>query len=192
VHTEPRVIVRRCRQRDVAVLERHVPTGPNRYHEARYRRQCEGISTFLIAYRDDVPVGSGEVLWQGAKEPDVDDRFPDCPEINGLAVGPRWQSQGIGTTIIRTAERWARRRGHHRIGMGVDDHNMRARALYLRLGYRDTGYVYLDRYQHIDDEGVTREVADPCRFLIKELSAVARFVPPGRASREDHHLRLLH
>ena len=154
------------------LLEYHVPTGRNGYHEARYRRQSEGLSTFLIAYVGDVPVGSGEVLWQGAKEPDVRDRFPDCPEINGLPVVPERQSQGIGTTIIHTAEQLAVRRDRHRIGMGVDDHNVRAATLYLRLGYRDTGFRYLDCYHYIDDYGVRHEVADPCRFLIKVISAV--------------------
>lgn len=168
----PQVIVRQCRQPDIAVLEQHVPTGPNHYHVARYRRQSEGISTFLIAYLGDVPVGSGEVLWQGAKESDVRDRFPDCPEINGLAVVPERQGQGIGTTIIRVAEQLAARRGHHRIGLGVDDHNVRAAALYLRLGYGDTGCRYLDHYHYIDDHGSRHEVADPCRFLIKAISGV--------------------
>ncbi len=153
------------------MLEHHVPTGPNRYHEARYLRQTDGLSTFLVAYVSDVPAGSGEVLWQGAKERDVRDRFPGCPEINGLTVVAERQSQGIGTLIIRTAEQLAAQRGHRRIGMGVDHHNVRAAALYLRLGYRDTGCHYLDRYHYTDDRGVRHEVTDPCRFLVKEIPA---------------------
>jgi GNAT superfamily N-acetyltransferase len=104
----PPLQVRACREQDVAVLERHLPTGPHRYHEARYRRQCAGLSTFLIAHLGPTPVGSGEILWPGAKEPDVRDRFPDCPEINGLAVVAPRQSQGIGTTIIHLAEQLAK------------------------------------------------------------------------------------
>ncbi|WP_345630643.1 GNAT family N-acetyltransferase [Rugosimonospora acidiphila] len=173
---QPRqLIVRQCREQDVAVLEHHVPTGRNRYHEARFHRQGEGFSTFLIAYLDDAPVGSGEVLWQGAKEPDVRDRFPDCPEINGLAVVAARQSQGIGTAIIAAAEQRALQRGQHRIGLGVDEHNERAAALYRRLGYRDTGCHYLDHYRYVDNHGAPHEVADPCRFLIKAIAAHASF-----------------
>jgi GNAT superfamily N-acetyltransferase len=167
------MLVRQCRAQDVGLLEYRIPTGRNRYHEARYCRQREGLSTFLIAYLDDIPVGSGEVLWQGAKEPEVRDRFPDCPEINGLAVVPERQALGIGTAIIRTAEQFAARRGRHRIGMGVDDRNVRAATLYLRLGYRDMACRYLDRYHYVDEHGVSHDVADPCRFLIKALSAVS-------------------
>jgi ribosomal protein S18 acetylase RimI-like enzyme len=88
-----------------------------------------------------------------------------------LVVVPERRSQGIGTTIIRAAEQLAVRRGRHRIGIGVDEDNVRAAALYRRLGYRDTGYRYLDRYHHIDDRGTRHEIADPCRFLIKMISA---------------------
>jgi GNAT superfamily N-acetyltransferase len=165
------VIVRACRQQDVAELERHAPTGPNRYHEARYRRQSAGCGTFLIAFLDEVLVGSAEVMWCGPKEPAVRDRFPDCPEINGLAVVHQHRSQGIGTTIVHAAEELAAQRGHHRIGLGVDDQNPRAAALYRRLGYQDAGCRYLDRYDHIDQHGIRHEIADPCIFLIKAISA---------------------
>jgi RimJ/RimL family protein N-acetyltransferase len=40
---------------------------------------------------------------------------------------------------VHAAETLARRRGYQQIGLGVDDHNHRAAALYLRLGYRETG-----------------------------------------------------
>ena len=42
-------------------------------------------------------------------------------------------------------------RGYHHIGLGVDDQNLRAAALYLRLGYQETGCRYLDRYHYIGD-----------------------------------------
>ncbi|WBB90660.1 GNAT family N-acetyltransferase [Verrucosispora sp. WMMC514] len=86
------------------------------------------------------------------------------------AAGHR--SQGVGTTIIRAAEELALRRGHHRIGMGVGEDNSRAGALYLRLGYQDTGCRYLDRYHYIDERGSRHEVADRCLFLVKELRDV--------------------
>jgi GNAT superfamily N-acetyltransferase len=165
------MIVRECREQDVAVLERHMPSpGQNRYHQARFERQRDGLSTFLIAYIDDLPVGSGEVRWQGCAAPEVRDRFPHCPEVNGLTVWPpERRSRGVGTTIIRAAETRAIQRGYQQIGLGVEDDNFRAAALYLRLGYGETGCRYLDRYHHVDDHGVRHEVADRCRFLVKAI-----------------------
>ncbi|MEV0718155.1 GNAT family N-acetyltransferase [Asanoa sp. NPDC050611] len=172
----PRTVVRPCRAEDLDALERGLPTGLNRYHEARFRRQGEGLSTFLVAYDGDGPVGSGEILWSGAKEPEVRERFPACPEINGLGVVAARQGRGVGTAIIRAAEELAASRGMRWIGMGVADDNGRAAALYLRLGYVDPDCRYLDRYQWVDEHGARHDIADPCRFLVKE--------PPTRAIRD--------
>lgn len=162
------MIVRQCEQGDLLALEHHIPSpGQNRFHEARFERHQQGISTFLIAFDGDIPVGSGDILWHGCQAPEVQER---CPELSGLTVWPpERQSHGIGTTLIRTAEALAAQRGHHRIGLGVDDQNRRAAALYLRLGYQDTGCHYIDRYSYLDESGVRREAADPCRFLVKAI-----------------------
>ncbi|MDG4825620.1 GNAT family N-acetyltransferase [Asanoa sp. WMMD1127] len=162
-------MIRQSRPADVERLEQTMPTGPSRFHEARYGRQADGLSTFLVAEIDGVLVGCGEVLWAGAKEPAVRERIPDCPEINGLAVAPGRQSQGIGTALVRAAEALAAERGHHRVGLGVDDHNPRAAALYARLGYTDPNCRYVDHYSYVDEAGTRHEVADPCRFLVKDL-----------------------
>ncbi|WP_424534909.1 GNAT family N-acetyltransferase [Sphaerisporangium viridialbum] len=162
--------IRECRDQDLGPLEHHIPSpGRNRFHEARFRRQEQGRSTFLVAWTDDIPVGSGEILWHGCAAPEVAQRYPDCPELNGLTVSPERQSQGIGTALVHAAEARARQRGHQRIGLGVDDENHRAAALYLRLGYEETGCRYLDRYQYLDDQGARHEAADPARFLVKRL-----------------------
>lgn len=165
--------VRECRESDLAALELYLPSGGNsRYHDARFDRQRAGASTFLVAYLGTVPVGTGEIRWQGCAEPVVQERYPDCPEINGLGVYPPQQrSRGVGTAIIHTAERLAARRGYREIGLGVDERNTRAAALYRRLGYYETGCHYFDRYHYMDDNDVRHDVADPCRFLIKPITA---------------------
>ncbi|MFI7136174.1 GNAT family N-acetyltransferase [Nonomuraea sp. NPDC050153] len=164
------MIIRQCRDDDLSLLEQHIPSGRSRVHEARFHRQQQGLSTFLTAWIDDAPVGHGEVRWGGCAAVEVRERYPGCPELNGLAVWPpERRSHGIGTAIIQAAEAIVAQRGNCHIGLGVDDQNLRAAALYLRLGYQETGCRYLDRYHYIDDHGIRHEVSDPCRFLIKQL-----------------------
>ncbi len=165
------MIIRECREDDLALLEHHNPSpGQTRRHEARFHRQQQGLSTLLTAWIDDIPVGSGEIRWRGCAAAEVQARYPNCPELNGLAVWPtERQSHGTGTAIIRAAEDLTAQHGHHQIGLGVDDQNLRAAALYLRLGYQETGCRYLDRYHYLDDHGTRHDIADPCRFLIKPL-----------------------
>jgi GNAT superfamily N-acetyltransferase len=163
--------IRQCREGDLARLEVHMPSpGRTRRHATRFERQRQGLSTYLVAWADDVPIGVGEVVWTGCAAPEVRRRYPDCPELNGLEVWPpRWRSRGVGTAIVRTAESLARERGHDRIGLGVDDDNPRAAVLYDRLGYEETGCRYLDRYHYVDEQGRRHDVADPARFLVKDL-----------------------
>ncbi|MFI9384618.1 GNAT family N-acetyltransferase [Kutzneria sp. NPDC052558] len=165
------VTIRPCQEQDLVLLRAYIPTpGQPDRHDKRFERQQSGRSTFLIAWAGDLPVGAGEILWNGCDAPEINQHYLDCPELNGLDVWPaELRSQGIGTAIISAAEDLARQRACHRIGLGVDDHNPRAAALYLRLGYQETGRRYLDRYHYFDDDGIRHEVADPARFLVKQL-----------------------
>lgn len=52
-----------------------------------------------------------------------------------LATMEQLQSLGLGTRLIEEAERRIRARGIPFAALGVEDHNVRARALYERLGY---------------------------------------------------------
>ncbi|GAA3295462.1 hypothetical protein GCM10020218_076540 [Dactylosporangium vinaceum] len=165
----PEMLIRPAREADLAALERRLPTGRNRYHDARYARQIAGHGTYLLAFVGGEPIGHASLLWDGGHAEPVRARFPGCPEINALAVAAAWQSQGIGTALIRAAETLATQRGCRQIGLGVDDGNPRAAALYLRLGYRETDLHYMDFYHYTDETG-RHEVADPCRFLIKQLA----------------------
>lgn len=160
-----------CRAEDVEVLERHMPSpGANRLHARRFAGQQRGAGPLLVAWMGERPVGSCQVLWDGCAAQEVRRRHPGCPELSGLGVWPpSLRSRGIGTALVHAAEAAARERGHHRLGLGVGEDNHAAAALYLRLGYRETGCHYLDRYEYLDADGVAHQAADPTRFLVKPL-----------------------
>ena len=61
--------------------------------------------------------------------------LPDEAYIDGVAVDPAYRGQRIGTDLIRSAERWARRRGLSLLSLEVVDSNPRARRLYHRIGF---------------------------------------------------------
>ena len=147
-----------------------MPSGPSRFHHRRLARQQRGTSNYLIAWLDEQPVGHAEVRWEGCAAAAVQERFPRCPEINALEVFPeRMCSRGIGTALIAAAERRVTARSFGQIGLGVADDNPRAAALYLRLGFCETGCRYLDSYEVVDDTGARHVLSDPCRFLVKDL-----------------------
>lgn len=157
-----------CREEDVALLDAHMPSlGAASHHAPRFARHREGVSTFLVAWRDGVPVGSCEVLWNGCEAPEVRAVHPGCAEINGLGLWPETlRSQSVGTSLIEAAEQLVREQGRDCVGLGVEKNNPRTEDLYKSLGYR-ASTPYLDCWSYEDSEGHLHRVADACIFMVK-------------------------
>lgn len=81
-----------------------------------------------------------------------------------LSVHDRWQSLGLGTTLIRALEDRIRRRGLNIATLGVEHDNPRAAALYGRLGYHETGMA-LDGW----DIGGGRRYVTVCTVMSRDL-----------------------
>lgn len=161
-----------CREEDIVLLDKHMPSlGAAPRHTPRFARHCEGVSTFLIAWRESVPVGSCEVLWDGCEAPEVRAVHRDCPEIKGLGLWPETlRAQHVGSALIRAAETHVRQRDLECVGLGVEKNNPRTEDLYKRLGYSPST-PYLDCGTYQDSDGLTHRVADACTFMVKYLGA---------------------
>jgi GNAT superfamily N-acetyltransferase len=166
----PSARIAECRAEELDRLEAAIPSGASRFHQQRYNRQQLGTSTYLIAWVHERPVGHAEMRWNGGAAEKVRQRFPRCPEISALDVWPaQMRSRGIGTALIVAAERLATGRKVREIGLGVADENPRAAALYLRLGFAETGCRYVNSYEIVKPTGMREIVNELCRFLVKNL-----------------------
>lgn len=85
-----------------------------------------------------------------------------------LAVMPALQSCGLGTLLVRAAERRIRSRGLWRAELAVEEGNPRARALYERLGYRAYGREP-DAWDEEAPDGSIRRHETMCVLLRKSL-----------------------
>jgi len=167
MHDELRIEI--CRERDIGLLAGQFSSGDSRVHAFRYARQQEQHSVYLIAWLGEVPVGHLDLWWQAAEDtPSAQQYLAGCPELNGIAVLPEHQSQGIGTRLIAAAEQMARERGSREMCVGVDIENTRARSLYERLGYRDWGHGVVEAYWLLPDQHGTRH-AEHAMYPRKEL-----------------------
>jgi GNAT superfamily N-acetyltransferase len=108
--------------------------------------QESGDGLYLVLWRQCVPLGHLFLRWAGSHEiPRIRNEnlvaatVSDCPSLDGIWVRPDCRSEGIGTQLIREAERLALLAGFHSVCLTVDIKNDRARALYERLGYADPG-----------------------------------------------------
>ena len=138
--------IQQCREADLELLETHMPSpGWTRRHDQRFERQQQAPAQPDRLGRSH-PGRIGRDLVARMPSPRSAPALLPLPRVQRLGSQTRTAVPGIGTAIVHAAETLARRRGYQQIGLGVDDHNHRAAALYLRLGYRETGCHYTDRY----------------------------------------------
>lgn len=67
--------------------------------------------------------------------------------ITNIGVSPAYQNYGIGTKLIKILKETAANYGYPRMTLEVRAHNLRARKLYERLGFRQTKikpHYYID------------------------------------------------
>jgi ribosomal protein S18 acetylase RimI-like enzyme len=157
------VTVRVAADDDLPALDRGLPTGRNDVHRAFLTRQGAGEVSYLAAWRGNAAVGVGAVRWTGRGG------WPD-PELSNLHVPEPLRSQGIGTAIVHFAEDLVRFRGYARLVIGVDENNVRAAALYERLGYADTGRRWTGSYTWFDEAGAEHAETERVRVLALPLA----------------------
>jgi len=100
------------------------------------RMSRASLRRFLLAERAAVWV----VVWRGAVAGALvmlTRKNSEWARVYSLAVDPAARGQGLGTRLVRTAEREARKRGCIGISLEVRTDNGPARALYARLGYQE-------------------------------------------------------
>ena len=124
---------------DVAVLTlRDQGRWPDDEDEVEYRagyadwtrEQLRGDvadSTLSVLELDGVCVGRLRVVRPGGRV-----------EIAGLQLLPAYQGQGLGSEVVRAVAAEAQAAGLP-LELGVEHDNLRARALYERLGFRPVG-----------------------------------------------------
>lgn len=69
--------------------------------------------------------------------------------LDGLCVLPEARGQGVGRALIAAICAEAARRGHDTVRLDVVDTNLRARALYERLGFRAVRTARIGLLRHV-------------------------------------------
>lgn len=104
----------------------------NRVKQAQ-RVALSGRGVGVVALQNGQIVGFGQLTL-----------YPSAAEISNLLVGTRWRSQGVGSTIIAYLTRAAQDMHAEKLEIGAAQSNIRALALYRRLGFTDYRTLILD------------------------------------------------
>jgi GNAT superfamily N-acetyltransferase len=160
--------IRPCTDADLSVLCSHWTT-PGGVHEAHHARQQAGQATYLVAWRDQEPLGSGVLQWGGCIGTNARTAYPHAVELNHLQVRDEYRGQGVGSSLIAAAETLASQAGRYQMAVGVAEDNPDAERLYRRVGYHPTGVIDVSEYDWITPEGAVRHATERDHLLVKDL-----------------------
>jgi GNAT superfamily N-acetyltransferase len=158
-------------QSELAQLQQVFPAAHDQSYAQALTQQERGDTSVYAAWLQGVPVGVAYVCWPGHRTPSVRERWPGVPEIYKVQVARAQRSRGIGALIFKRVEADALDRGCKSMGLGVHAHNMRARSLYLRLGYVADPVTFFDEYDELDDSGKLVHQKIATVFMSKLLAA---------------------
>lgn len=131
------VVVRDARPADVSQLVALKGAGSEILHLDRLRDASRGGFRYLVLARGDEVIGFGCLVF---KRPsywsDGNDRTR-LPQLVDLHVKESERGRGFGSHLIRVMESLACDGGYSKVHLSLDVLNVRAQALYRRLGYRE-------------------------------------------------------
>lgn len=160
------LVIRPARPDDLGALAEAL--GQAEFFAEHLARQADGRGVILTAWQGGAPKGDVYLRFEPAEEPEIRDQLPDVPLLTHLEVVPGYRNRGIGTRLIRAAERYLRERGYRRVALAVEVTNTDAARLYKRLGYRDWSNPPVVCYAWLPDGRDRRP--EICYVLVKRLA----------------------
>jgi GNAT superfamily N-acetyltransferase len=131
-----------------------------------------GDVSCLVAWDQETPIGHVFLRWPGGQGGLTEQaRALGCVEVGDLFVVEHARSRGAGRKLLEAAESLAAGRCQTLIGLEVTVNNPSndvARALYQRLGYRDSGLgIFISGYTYWDSAGVPKRDEELHCYLVK-------------------------
>ncbi|WP_206795302.1 GNAT family N-acetyltransferase [Amycolatopsis sp. MtRt-6] len=167
--TEPHV-----RPADSADLESFAELlGDHAFFVDRFERQRNENGVLFLGWLGPRPAGAVYLWLEDAEEEVIREHLPGIPLITHLEVHRDLRRNGVGTALVREAERRLFEKGSYRVALAVRTDNHDAARLYKHLGYRDWGHgevICLARTTSPDGTVLVEE--EVCYVLVRDLTPI--------------------
>jgi GNAT superfamily N-acetyltransferase len=145
--------------------------GQQSYFADRLRLQAGGHGFLLVAWERETALGDVYVWLAPAEEPELRVHLPGVALLTHLEVVSPRRNEGIGTGLLREAERRLSAMGHERVALGVGLDNPAAQRLYRRRGYEEWPHGAVGTTQVVYRADGERELRpELCRIMVRQLN----------------------
>lgn len=140
-------------------------------HAERLARQRDRECVYLVAWRDNMPMGHLLIVWDGVPDMYLADKVESSPYFEDMRVLETFRSLEVGRQLAETAEDVVRQEGYKTIGFVVMANNKRAQALFERGGYveSDVG-IFMANGLVTDDVEAFAQHPQECIYMTKQLT----------------------
>ncbi len=140
-------------------------------HAERLARQQRGECVYLVAWRDNMPMGHLLVVWDGVPDIYLADKVESSPYFEDMRVLEEFRSLEVGRQLSEAAENIVRQEGYTSVGFVVLANNKRALALFERGGYveSDIGTFMANGSVTGDVESFAQQPQE-CIYMTKQLT----------------------
>ncbi|WP_103343394.1 GNAT family N-acetyltransferase [Amycolatopsis sp. CA-126428] len=140
------------------------------FFDDRHKRQLNKDGVLFLGWLGSRPAGVVYLWMEEAEEQPIRDHLPHVPLIMNLEVHKDLRRNGVGTALVREAERHLLAKGHYRVALAVRTDNHDAARLYDDLGYRDWGHDKVTCLAAVTSpDGTVVSEKEVCHVLVKDL-----------------------
>jgi len=140
------------------------------FHEEKLKEQEKGKSMWLIAWKNNHPIGHVQVRFNGSKITKVKSNLKNCPHIESLGVKEDYRKKGVGTKLMNYAENLVKKKGYKKVGLAVEKRNLFLEKLYFKRGYKNWGKgIVIDSWYVLNKKRNKQKVSEKCNYFIKTL-----------------------
>lgn len=131
-----------------AIWTNQYPGQPKKDKEKSIQKYESDEDLFLGIWNGKELIAEGSISINGLDHP-----WKVPVAVFGLSVLEKYTSLGLGTYLLRELEKWAIKKGVHRIKATVRHNNKRGIGLYLKMGYQIEGIAretafFNNQWQH--------------------------------------------
>ena len=128
----------------------------------RYEESLQGYRRILVADLDGLVVGTVSMGGRGYER-------PGSLRMFALDMGAAFRNRGVGTALIGAVEAIAADMNLNEVNLEVSVENVGAVRLYECLGYRRLSEQVIDRWDELDEDGISRTVVTRSWLMTKRI-----------------------